>query len=174
MIGGNVKTLRQAAGMSQTDLAERIGQGFRQQTILKIEKGTRPLRLTEAADIANALGVRFEALIDVSPTSEQDKRAKQLARAISTGLFRTAVRSLYAFKGARASIEELLRGELSDEVRQACETALETFTVERVLEVGTSAPISHVEWMIKAGMLYGEEAEQWLAAAREQEISDNG
>jgi len=53
-------------GLSQSDLAERVtqlGLPVYQQTIAKIEAGLRPLRLTEAEVIANALETTFHEMI---------------------------------------------------------------------------------------------------------------
>lgn len=66
-VGRNVQELRKAAGISQATLAERLsehGYQFRQQTILKIEKGSRPLKLDEAVAIALELQVPTELLWD--------------------------------------------------------------------------------------------------------------
>src|SRR4051794_35884755 len=70
MAGENVGVLRRGSGMTQTELAEAVserGIPFRQQTIVKIEKGQRPLRLREADAIAAALGVDLAALVDERP-----------------------------------------------------------------------------------------------------------
>ncbi|ORI18850.1 hypothetical protein BJD99_19095 [Rhodococcus sp. 1163] len=59
-IGRTIAALRVAKSMSQADLAEavtKLGDSFQQQTILKVEKGSRPLKLTEALNFAEALGV---------------------------------------------------------------------------------------------------------------------
>jgi transcriptional regulator with XRE-family HTH domain len=58
LVGSNVQKYRTARGMSQAELAEAIsaeGEHVHQQTIQKIEKGTRPLKLSEAQKIARAL-----------------------------------------------------------------------------------------------------------------------
>ena len=60
--GENIRRLREQLGYSQAELARRVGGGFRQQTIVKIEKGTRPLRLAEAVAVADALSVTVEDL----------------------------------------------------------------------------------------------------------------
>lgn len=64
-VGRNVQELRKARGFTQSELAEMVtesGIPFRQQTIVKIEKGQRPLRLQEAAFIASALEVDLDVL----------------------------------------------------------------------------------------------------------------
>ena len=62
LVGANVQRLRVASGLSQTDLADRLGAGFRQQTILKIEKGTRPLKLSEGVALSKILDIPVEGL----------------------------------------------------------------------------------------------------------------
>lgn len=66
LIGGNVQQFRNAKKMSQAQLADamtaKTGQQVAQQTILKIEKGTRPLRYSEAVAMAEALDVPLSAL----------------------------------------------------------------------------------------------------------------
>lgn len=60
LIGKNLATLRTAAGLSQGELAERVG--VAQQTIAKIEKGTRPLKVSEAVQICEVLKAPISAL----------------------------------------------------------------------------------------------------------------
>lgn len=60
LIGTNVQTYRKSRGLSQADLAAAIStpqEGVHQQTVLKIEKGSRPLKLSEAVRIAEALEI---------------------------------------------------------------------------------------------------------------------
>jgi transcriptional regulator with XRE-family HTH domain len=64
-IGANLALLRKAKGYSQSDLAlllEQHGLPFQQQTILKIEKGARPLKLQEALTVAEVLDADLAAL----------------------------------------------------------------------------------------------------------------
>jgi len=65
-VGSNVRKLRQARGLNQEELAAQVaerGLAFRQQTVVKIEKGQRPLRLREADAITAALEVDIDALV---------------------------------------------------------------------------------------------------------------
>lgn len=59
-IGRNLASLRSARGLSQGELANQIG--VAQQTIAKIEKGTRPLRFVEANLICAILKVPLASL----------------------------------------------------------------------------------------------------------------
>jgi transcriptional regulator with XRE-family HTH domain len=66
-VGANLQLHRKAKGYSQSDLAgmlEQRGLPFQQQTILKIEKGTRPLKLKEAYVIADILGIELSSLTE--------------------------------------------------------------------------------------------------------------
>jgi transcriptional regulator with XRE-family HTH domain len=75
-VGANVQRYRKTAGLSQAQLAEQLnkrGHAFAQQGILKIERGSRPLRLDEAQDIAEVLGVEPAAL-----TRQMDERLAKL------------------------------------------------------------------------------------------------
>ena len=71
VIAANVRRFRTAAGMTQAQLADALepqGFSFQQQTILKIEKGDRPLKFTEALAISHVLGIPPGALL-VDPES---------------------------------------------------------------------------------------------------------
>lgn len=66
-VGANLQLHRKAKGYSQSDLAELLahrGLPFQQQTILKVEKGTRPLKLAEAFAIAQILDIDLGALTE--------------------------------------------------------------------------------------------------------------
>ena len=61
-VGVRIRTLREAKNWSQVELAEKLsadGSNWYRQTILKVEKGQRPLK---AAEI-----LRFAAVLEVSP-----------------------------------------------------------------------------------------------------------
>jgi transcriptional regulator with XRE-family HTH domain len=77
-VGANVQRLRKAVGMSQAELGRALGShGFpmEQQTILTIERGSRPLKWEEGHAIAEVLGVDPESL-----TGPADDRADLLAQ----------------------------------------------------------------------------------------------
>lgn len=60
-VGRNLAQLRTAKGVSQSELAEKLG--VAQQTVAKIEKGTRSLKYLEAVHICFVLGVDVKALV---------------------------------------------------------------------------------------------------------------
>jgi transcriptional regulator with XRE-family HTH domain len=72
LVGSNVQKYRTASGLSQADLAAKLsadgGEHVHQQTIQKIEKGTRPLKFAEAVRIATVLKVPL-ASFDQRPGS---------------------------------------------------------------------------------------------------------
>lgn len=81
LVGQNVRDCRVAAGMSQAALADALsksGDRLAQQTILKIEQGSRPLKFAEAMRVSEVLGI---------PVSALTKESKQaVAEVYLTGL----------------------------------------------------------------------------------------
>lgn len=66
LIGVSIHLQRDAVNMSQKELADRLSEfGFsiQQSAIAKIEKGTRPLRVSELVGIAHALGIPWQSLM---------------------------------------------------------------------------------------------------------------
>jgi transcriptional regulator with XRE-family HTH domain len=66
LVGQNIAAARKAAGLSQAEVASELsmrGLPFQQQTVLKVEKGSRPLRLEEAVVLADLLGVEVNDLL---------------------------------------------------------------------------------------------------------------
>jgi transcriptional regulator with XRE-family HTH domain len=68
-VGANIAELRRSRDLTQSQLADEVNEAdpdlaFRQQTIVKIEKGQRPVRLQEAQALARALGVDTEVLTE--------------------------------------------------------------------------------------------------------------
>lgn len=77
-VGANIQRFRNVTGMSQAELGRALGRyGFpmEQQTILTIERGSRPLKWEEGHAIAEVLGVDPEAL-----TGPADERSDALAQ----------------------------------------------------------------------------------------------
>ncbi len=96
-VGENIRRLREARGFSQTELARYLGESYRQQTVLKVEKGTRPLKLAEAVKIAEVLAVEVKDLYRSDSVGQQ--QVAQIA-----GMFST-VQKLY--DDTRQAIAEL-------------------------------------------------------------------
>ncbi len=84
-VGANVQRFRKAAGLSQADLAHALNQrgaSFQQQTVLKVEKGSRPLKLDEAVMIADILKMPvFDLLIMRADAGELVEAAIELNKA---------------------------------------------------------------------------------------------
>lgn len=62
-----LKAARKKAGLSQIELAERLG--TRQQFVSKFESGERRLDVVELVDIAHALGIDVATLMTEVPPS---------------------------------------------------------------------------------------------------------
>lgn len=74
-VGANLQRYRGAKGMSQAELAEVISTAqdrIPQQTIVKIEKGTRPLKFAEAVRISRALGIGIAELASPAEVVQRD------------------------------------------------------------------------------------------------------
>jgi transcriptional regulator with XRE-family HTH domain len=64
--GAKVRAIREAAGLSQQELAARMSCGWLQSTVSKIETGQRPLWLREATRLADRLGTGLADLLSES------------------------------------------------------------------------------------------------------------
>jgi len=76
---------RKAAGLSQIALAglmQARGWSFRQQTLLKIEKGTRGVSLPEAVDLADCLGAELADLLGAAEPTDDEARIVRIQRAL--------------------------------------------------------------------------------------------
>lgn len=138
MVGRNLQSLRTAAGMSQGQLAEALtdhGISFQQQTVLKVEKGDRPLRLREAEALASILHVEIASLV-ATPDLEVIRTGRTLERdlqrlGIALEMVASTKRSLLSQIERRAStteeplpgwVEELACLTLNSAIQKAVET----------------------------------------------------
>lgn len=84
--GRRVKQLRKAAGLTQTDLAERLsqwGRSYHQTTVAKLEAGTRPTTLEELIPLSVALGVpQRQFFEDPSPTDHAERKVREAEQAV--------------------------------------------------------------------------------------------
>lgn len=82
----NMKRLREAAGLSQGELAARMNANgwdkFHQTTISRMEKGTQPVRLGEARGIADALGTMVGPMLLDDQVSEKWWELDQAVRGL--------------------------------------------------------------------------------------------
>jgi transcriptional regulator with XRE-family HTH domain len=99
-VGFNIRTLREAADLSQADLAQRLTEagvpGVYQTTVSKIESGERSLRFSEGVEIAYILKVAPRDLhAPPDPHSHNGRVLHDLQQArIAQGLFETARQDL--------------------------------------------------------------------------------
>ncbi len=105
--GANIRRLRTALGMSQTELANYLGETFRQQTVLKVEQGTRPLKLAEAAAIAEVFHVRVEDLYARGPDVELVVQVEGVTRMVMDE-YEAAVRATALLESRRRSLAGML------------------------------------------------------------------
>ena len=146
--GENIRRLREQLGYSQAELARRVGGGFQQQTIVKIEKGARPLRLAEAVAVADALSV------DVSDLYRTGRGyVAQLA-----GMVQRA-RILYdAILGYNVDLESLrlrmrdILGKVGDDLPPDLREAVRTWSRDDLLDscIGDARNSSSVQILRKA------------------------
>jgi transcriptional regulator with XRE-family HTH domain len=117
-VGGNVRRFREAAGLSQTELAEQLtrrGYAFAQQGILKIEQGNRPLKAEELCVFAELLNVPLDAL-----TAQPDERLAALEQLNST---EAAIARCDRFRHTHQQEVERLTAEIADHEEQRQDAA---------------------------------------------------
>jgi transcriptional regulator with XRE-family HTH domain len=81
-IGRRVRASRQAAGISQEELASRIEMSV--ETVSNIERGVAPTRVATLAEIAAALGVELAALVgDPLPAKREHPLVEELVQLLA-------------------------------------------------------------------------------------------
>jgi transcriptional regulator with XRE-family HTH domain len=103
-IAANVRAYREAGGISQEELAQRMtdfGFGFSQATIWKIESGQRPVRASELIALADAIGA--DGLTPTALAREPEATRHTIALKQTNAAARTAY---YAVKEAAAAYLE--------------------------------------------------------------------
>lgn len=76
VVGANIQRYRTLLSISQAQLAERMtqrGHAMQQQTILKIEKGARPLKFSEAVAMADCLKIEVQDLSEADEERSEDR-----------------------------------------------------------------------------------------------------
>jgi transcriptional regulator with XRE-family HTH domain len=97
-IAANLRTYREAGGVSQEELAQRmadLGFGFSQATIWKIERGQRPVRASELVALADSLGIMSATSLTRQPDAARHQVQLDQAN-------RTAQHAYQALKKAAA------------------------------------------------------------------------
>lgn len=134
LIGANIRRYREARDLSQAELAEQLD--MHQQTVQKIEKGTRPLKHSEAIRFASALKVPLheltardtaaeiaaEAMRHSGRFSQLNRQVKALAKDIADALVDFALVSGFIQRG-------LHEGEIEDDEIGASLTAAQTWLI---------------------------------------------
>jgi transcriptional regulator with XRE-family HTH domain len=73
-VGANVRRHREAKGLSQSELSQEMKllghKSWVQQTVPRVERGSQPLKLEEACDIAKILDIDLPALTDTFASNE--------------------------------------------------------------------------------------------------------
>lgn len=127
-IGRTVQQLREHLGITQARLADdMVGRGhpWHQQTVVKTEKGLRPIRLTEACDLATLLHVELEQLTGIGDMRPELLAVRsQLLRCEEAG--RTAELAQAAAEAAVSSLRTAVRGtpDMPPELRSRIEALL--------------------------------------------------
>lgn len=123
-IGKNLIALR--GDMSQADLASKMrslhGLQWSQATVWNIERGERPLRLSEAKAVASLLGAKVEDLLQdenvnfkraldnkLQEAVEQAEQSERSGRAARTSLKQLSVLLKQAIEGGQLTSEEIFR-----------------------------------------------------------------
>jgi transcriptional regulator with XRE-family HTH domain len=78
-VGANVRWFRKAAGVSQSELAQRLaerGFPFSQTTVVKTEQGVRPLKFEEAVAISEILAINpADSLTEIHSVAQEVRAA---------------------------------------------------------------------------------------------------
>lgn len=104
-VGRNVRACRELTGQSQAEVAAAMtqaGHSWVAQTVLKVEKGTRALKLNEATDLAAVLSVTLDELVGGPRRSPADAALIAALRTYSDAE-RAATAAVRALRDAEAS-----------------------------------------------------------------------
>lgn len=110
--GRRVRRLRKEAGLTQKELADRIGQwgrSYHQTTVAKIESGTRPTSLDELIPLSVALGVSQRAFFeDPSPAERAERKVREAEQRLLE--LRSELRTTHArFWQVRSELETAIK-----------------------------------------------------------------
>ncbi|MGH3969065.1 MAG: helix-turn-helix transcriptional regulator [Mycobacterium sp.] len=160
-VGRNVRQYRQAAGMTQAAVGDEIG--LPQQTVLKIERGERPLRLVEADKLATLFGVDVAAL-SAPPDGVAVAAAVAATRAASTALVAQAANlgqelirlAHYAHtEGSSEAADALLSADWGATVNSVI---LDVITHQVGLDAKPATAQKALQQLVEQGVLDGAEA----------------
>lgn len=115
--GRRVKQLRQNAGLTQKELADRLtqwGRSFHQTTVAKLEAGTRPTTMEELIPLSVALGVSQKAFFDEPSPAD---RAEHKVREAEQRLLKLRAEA-NAMQARYLELQDELRGAVEDYSQQ--------------------------------------------------------
>ena len=148
-VGHNVQVLRETLGLTQTTLAESMtaaGHTWHQQTVVKVEKGARPLRLAEAVQLAAVLRVDLALLHSPEGLLEATALVRQYINAYEHHRDRllAAVDDAYAAQACLTHLETTadLPSDLRTYARAVSHIHLEDLVAARVRELATAQEAS--------------------------------
>ena len=128
ILGTNVKTLRQARGWTQVELAGRLSQlgiDLHQTTVAKLEAGNRPVSTDELHALASVLEVEYEHLMPARVSLRDESEALRTARLTSE--LAQAEHRLAEQRADEASEEANRARERAEEAKQRAHEALHRF-----------------------------------------------
>lgn len=141
--GENLRTLRERAGLSQSELGKRMRAcGFRwhQQTVSAIEAGDQPVKWADAVAVAEILGTTLDRLTWASPEAnavEWLNSAAAQVRASAEAVAGAVQRLLVDLDGAQAALRDVVHAShRADEARSHVRHALEHCQLEAVIQDG--------------------------------------
>jgi len=106
-IATNVRTYREAARISQDELAQRMtgrGFGFSQATVWKIESGHRPVRASELIGLADSLEVHPSIALAWEPETTRHKVGLERANAAALAAYNAVKAAAAAYLEAQVDL----------------------------------------------------------------------
>lgn len=103
----NVRERREEAQLSQEALAQRMidrGFGFSQATIWKIEQGKRPVKISEAAALADALGLFGLSSLAVAPSTARHQARLNRSNRRAFNAYEEVKRAATAYLEAQVAV----------------------------------------------------------------------
>ncbi len=82
-IGGRIASYRTAAGLTQAELAERVGDGVEAVSLSRWETGARSPSVTMLYAVAQALGVGVGDLVDDEAEDQEKPAGPELGRVLA-------------------------------------------------------------------------------------------
>ena len=154
VVGRNMRSFREASALSQANLADAMSaagfEGFYPQTITKLEKGTRSLKLVEALKLADILGVRARDFFDPPTTATFDLKAYRAVKDLRAA-HQDLQRAYRNHIDANYNVERALEFDLSEDTRRHVKAWAPLLSAERAI----TAVFGQVDEE-EAEMMYGE------------------